>query len=644
MNADPVPAALLLLAVTALAVTLFWQARRWRAGRSATVPIVKGLIRAPRRYLVHVHEAVTRDPLPGSRDDSGRKTARMHMLAAGGFVAASILIVIVHGFGVHHAAAITFLFLSLALMAAGTMFVFARRFKRPLPARLSRGSFDRLPWALAAFIVFFTIASLPAAGVIAAIEWISMPGLLLLAIGVWGCLILYAGIGARAMRHAVNGLLHLAFHPRPARFESHQPDTAVRPLDLNVEPLGVETATDFRWNQLLAFDACVQCGRCEAACPAFAVGQPLNPKKLIQDLAVAQQPHATDTNYSGSPHPGHVNGTARGGSAEPLIGSMLEADTLWACTTCLACVYECPMMIEHVDAVIDLRRHQTLELGATPGKGAQILEELQATDTVSGRALNTRLHWAADLRLPVLDAQGHCDVLLWIGEGGFELRNQRTLRALVKLLRTADVDFAVLGEAELDCGHLARRLGDEATFEDLARRNIATLNRLHFNRIVTTDPHVLHTIRNEYSPFGGQFEIEHHTALLARLVRERRLTPKKPASAPITFHDPCYLGRYNKEFEAPRELLAALGSDVREMQRSGPRSMCCGWGGGASYTDVPGKRRIPDLRMEQVCETGAQCVAVACPNCAVMLEGVVQPRAEVRDVAELLAEAVGVDP
>lgn len=640
MNPDPVPGAVLIIAIAVLAAALVWRARFWFAGRPAAVPILKGLARAPRRYLVHVHEAVVRDPLPGDARDTGRRAARMHVPAAGGFVAVTLMIVIVHVFGMRHPAALTLLFTALALMAAGTVLVFRRRLQRPLPGRLSRGSFDRLPWALSAFVIFFTIASLPTAGVIAPIDWLSLPGLVLLAVGAWSCLILYAGIGARAMRHAVNGILHLAWHPRPQRFSQDQPDAAARPLNLDEDHLGVEKASDFHWNQLLSFEACVQCGRCETACPAFAAGLPLNPKKLVQDLAAAEHPRASDASYTGNPHPGHNAGEARGGPDEPVIGSMLQPDTLWACTTCMACVYECPMMIEHVDAVIDMRRYQTLEAGATPGKGAEVLQDMQATDTVSGRALRSRLDWAADLRLPVLDEQNHCDVLLWIGEGGFDLRNQRTLRALVKLLRAAAVDFAVLGEAELDCGHLARRLGDEATFEDLARRNIAVLENRNFDCIVTADPHVLQTIKNEYPACGGYYTVEHHTTLLARLVREGRIESRQRLDIPITYHDPCYLGRYNDEYDSPRDILAALGNDVREMERSGPRSMCCGWGGGASFTDIPGERRIPDVRMEQINATGAGTVAVACPNCAVMFEGVVPPRAEVVDIAELLADAV----
>jgi len=641
MTAEPVAGGILLLGLAALVLSLLLRMRAWSGGRPAGVSVLRGLVRVPQRYLVHVHDAVDRDPLPGTGRDSGRGAARMHMLAAGGFVAASALILVVHVAGVRRPAVLALLFAALGVMAVGTVLVFRRRLARPLPARLSRGSFDRLPWALAAFVVFFTVASLPASGVIAPLDWGSPAGIALLLIGGWACLVLYAGVGARAMRHGVNGLLHLAAHPRPARFSGNRPDTAARPLSLDDEQLGVASPVDFRWNQLLSFDACVQCGRCEAACPAFAAGQPLNPKKLIQDLAAAEH-DGGDAGYAGNGHPGHPIGAARGGRDRPLVGSMLHGDTVWACTTCMACVYECPMMIEHVDAVLDLRRHQTLELGATPGKGAAVLEELRDTDTACGRPLSARQAWATDLQVPVLEEGGRCDVLLWTGEGGFELRNQSTLRTLVKLLRKAGLDFAILGEAELDCGHLARRLGDEALFEEQARRNIATLERRRFDRIVTADPHALHTIGNEYPHYGGRYTVEHHTVLLARLLREGRLTPARRLSGALTYHDPCYLGRYNGEYGAAREILAAVAGDVREMDRAGPRSMCCGWGGGASYTDIPGKRRIPDVRMEQIRATGAQRVAVACPNCALMLEGVVQPRAEVTDVAEVLAEAVGV--
>src|SRR5262252_5385375 len=257
------------------------------------------------------------------------------------------------------------------------------------------------------------------------------------------------------------------------------------------------------------------------------------------------------------------------------------------------------MMIEHVDAIMSLRRHQTLVVGATPGKGAEALAELKATDNPGGRALAGRLDCATDLALPRLDKLGSSELLLWLGDAAFELRGQRSLRSLVRLLRQAKVDFAVLGAEELDCGDLARRLGDEALFQDLARRNIALLARYSFERILTADPHVLHCLKNEYPALGGRYEVVHHTTFLAELIKARRLVPAKALGGAVTFHDPCYLGRYNGEIEAPRGILERIGVERREMERSGLRSFCCGGGGGAAVTDIAGKRRIPDLRMEQ---------------------------------------------
>lgn len=297
------------------------------------------------------------------------------------------------------------------------------------------------------------------------------------------------------------------------------------------------------------------------------------------------------------------------------------------------------MMIEHVDAVIDLRRFQTLELGATPGKAAGVLEELKATDNPGGHPLSRRLDWAVDLSLPILADKGRCDVLLWLGDGAFDLRTQRSLRALVLLLRRAGIDFAVLGPEELDCGDVARRLGDEATFQDLARRNVSTLRRYAFSRIVTADPHALHTLRHEYKPFGLDIQVIHHTAFLLDLLQAGKLTVTAANGTSVTYHDPCYLGRYNGEIDAPRALLDAIGVERVEMERSGLRSSCCGGGGGAPLTDVAGKRRIPDVRMDHARATGAATVAVACPNCALMLEGVVGPRPQVAEIAELVLAA-----
>lgn len=642
------PGLLIVLSLLALGLLAARRALRWRAGRPAPVAVLGGLLSVPRRYLVDVHEVVHRNPLgQAGPQDTGSRISVMHVLTAGGFVASTLLAILVHLFGIGGRPLAWLLLATLVMMGTGACLEYLRRLPGRRPSRVSKGGFQRLKYSLFAFVAFFLIATLPAAGITGPIHWTSLGGLLLLALGLWACLEMYVGMGLGPMKHALNGVLHLAFHPRPVRFAEGTISSDLKPLDLEVDldkaQLGGEKPTDFAWNRLLGFDACVQCGRCEAACPAYAAGLPLNPKKLIQDLVAAESHQGSDAGYTGSPYPGREIGKAQGGLHLPVVGNeaMIHPDTIWACTTCRACVYECPMMIEHVDAIVDLRRFQTLEKGATPGKGAAVLEELKYSDNVNGKPLSARVDWATDLKLPVLSEVRETDVLLWLGEGGFDLRNQRTLRALIKLLREAGVEFAVLGEEERDCGDIARRLGDEATFQEQARRNIEMLNQYRFKRIVTADPHVLHTLRNEYPALGGRFQVLHHTTFLAQLMEVGKLKPGRLATEqPVTFHDPCYLGRYNGEIAAPRNVLKGIGIKVVEMEKSGMRSSCCGWGGGSTFTDIPGKRRIPDVRMEHVKETDAGTVAVACPNCAIMLEGVVQPRADVTDVAELLLKAV----
>ena len=604
------------------------RSRRWLAGASTRVDLVAGLWALPRRYLVNVHNVVGRK----------RFNARFHALTAGGFLASLPLIVLAAFPSLQSWLLWLLLAAVLAIMLTGAVMVAWRR-ERDRPAELSEGAYSRLPFALIAYAAGFLILALDqlAGGLLSR----PVAAMALLA-GVLGAADLILGVGRGPLKHALAGALHLIAHPRPERFADRAiPDTALLPLDLGAPKLGAETPLDFAWNRLLGFDACVQCGRCETVCPAYAAELPLNPKKLIQDLVAALGPEGDDLGYAGHHHPGRQVGQAWGGPSWPLIGerAMIHPDTLWACTTCRACVEECPMMIEHVDAVIDLRRFETLERGATPGKAAEALEEMRIADNPGGRPLARRIDWAADLALPLISEREPCDVLLWLGDAAFDMRGQRSLRALIWLLRKADVDFAVLGAEELDCGDLARRLGDEATFQDLARRNIALLRRYRFRRIVTADPHVLHALRNEYPAFGGHYTVIHHTALLLELIEAGRLSPRGQGGS-VTYHDPCYLGRYNGEIEAPRRLLDALGFERREMERSGMRSSCCGGGGGAPLTDVAGKRRIPDVRMEHARATGAERLAAACPNCTVMLEGVTGARLPVADIAELVLEAV----
>lgn len=634
-----------ILLFAALALAVLGAAKRflmWRRGRPAKVDWLGGLMKMPRRYLVDLHHVVERD----------RYMSKTHVATAGGFVLAAVLAVVVHGFGLHNRILGFALLAATALMFVGALFVAKRR--RNPPSRLSKGPWMRLPKSLLMFAASFFIATLPVAGILPE----GFGGWLLagvLALGVaWGVSELFLGMTwGGPMKHAFAGALHLAWHRRAERFGGGR-STGLKALDLDdtAAPLGVEKPTDFTWNQLLGFDACVQCGKCEAMCPAFAAGQPLNPKKLIQDMVIGLA-GGNDAKFAGSPYPsldgkGKPLGEHSGGPHLPIVAregtALVDAETLWSCTTCRACVEECPMMIEHVDAIVDMRRHLTLERGATPNKGAEVLDNLIATDNPGGFAPGGRLNWAADLDLPLMSDKKEADVLFWVGDGAFDMRNQRTLRAFVKILKAAKVDFAVLGLEERDSGDVARRLGDEATFQQLAKRNIATLAQYRFKRIVSCDPHSFHVLKNEYGELGGEYEVLHHSTFIATLIAGHALDLGQHAlaqqGASITYHDPCYLGRYNGEYQAPRAVLKAIGLEVKEMERSGFRSRCCGGGGGAPITDIPGKQRIPDMRMADIRETGAELVAVGCPQCTAMLEGVVAPRPEIKDIAELVAEAL----
>jgi Fe-S oxidoreductase len=618
------------LGAVLLTLGLARRASLWSQGRAATVAW-SGLFAMPKRYFVDLHHVVAKDPF----------IARAHVATAGGAIAILLLAGLNYGLMLYSGWLDALLLLAALLMFGGALLIRKRR-KSP-PARLSKGAWNRLPKSLLAFSIGAGLAAAlaligPAFGTALA-QGLS---LLVLAMLVWGGAELALGIGMGGpMKHAVAGLLHLAFHPRPERFQGKR-STGLIPIKLVEKDYGVEKPKDFAWNRLLSFDACVQCGKCEAACPAYAAGQPLNPKKLIQDMVTGLA--STDgTAYAGNPHPGQ-DPARKGDADQPIMAGLLSPETLWSCTTCRACVQECPMLIEHVDAVVSMRRNITLTTGMVPNKGAEALDNLRSTDTVGGYPLAARYNWAVDLNVPVLQPGQSTDLLLLAGEGSFDMRYQRALRALVKVLQAAGVQVALLGEVEKDCGDLARRLGDEATFQRLAQENIATLSQYKFKRIVTPDPHLFHCLKNEYPAFGGNYQVQHHSQLLEQLLAAKAIPLKREikAAPKTTYHDPCYLGRYNGETDAPRNVLKGIGIKVVEMERSGLQGRCCGWGGGASFTDIPGQRRIPDMRMDDVRGVGAERVAVACPNCTAMLEGVVGDRPDVVELAELVAEQLAV--
>ncbi|MEQ8261923.1 DUF3483 domain-containing protein [Pseudohaliea sp.] len=600
---------------------------KWRQGRR------DGEVAAPwvlaRRYFVDVHDVVSRDVY----------VARMHVLAAGGFVASLMLLAVAVVFGDGSRPLLAMGGIAAFLMGCGGVLAGIRRYTSVRPSRVSAGAYDLLPIALIGLSAFLCL-TFWASWFEVQVEWWGAPEVLVLAGGIFGIMFLLPGMVIGPMRHAFAGAAHLIFHPRQERFEDQLAATGLRWVDLTADRIGAGSANDFRWQQLLSFDACVQCGRCEDVCPAHAAGAPLNPKKLIFDLWASSIGPKTDKGYRGNRDAGGEQVRQQTTDALIATDSILREETIWACTTCRACVEACPMLIEHVDSIVDIRRFQTLHLGQVPGKGTEALTNLRETDTVSGKRLEHRDRWATDLNIPQIAEGQEVEVLLWLGEASFDVRGQRTLRALIRILRAANVNFATLGKLEADVGDLARRLGDEATFQDLAARNVDALSRFSFDTIVTADPHVLQALGKEYSFLEAEFPVRHHTQFVHSLVQTGRLTVEALEPKSVTYHDPCYLGRYNGEYDAPRELLRLVGVDLQEMPRSRQKSFCCGWGGGAAYTDIASEIRVPDLRMQEVHETGASLVAVACPNCALMFDGVAEKNADVIDVIELVDMAL----
>ena len=413
---------------------------------------------------------------------------------------------------------------------------------------------------------------------------------------------------------------------------------SLRTLDFESdESLGVNSLAGFTWKDLLDLDACTECGRCTEVCPANKVGKLLSPRDIILDLQ-------------------HLSNT-RNDFSTAIIDSTpsLSPEALWACTTCGACVEACPVSIAQMPKIVDMRRHLAMEEAELPDTMETAIGSLEARGHPYAGTQYSRLDWTKGLQVPQLADVQECDVLLWVGCGGALVeRNQRVTRAMAQLLEKAGVRYAILGREEKCSGDPARRMGNEFLYQNLARGNIATLQRYHVKTVVTACPHCFNTIRNEYPELGGDFEVLHHSQFLDRLVSQGKLSPKTKSESKVTFHDPCYLGRQNGVFDEPRQLvqLSVRPASI-EMAKSRENSFCCGGGGGMSFVDEPTSQRVNRERARQVLETGADVVAVGCPFCMTMLEdGVSAVQSSdtsakptiVLDVAELLWDAVRDEP
>jgi len=419
---------------------------------------------------------------------------------------------------------------------------------------------------------------------------------------------------------------------------------ALTPIALNDETatkFGVSDVDDLTWKQLLDGYTCTECGRCDSVCPANLTGKRLSPRKIIVDTRRRTMEKA----------PLLAGGVkAEDGSdimAHSLIDQFITEDELWACTTCMACMYECPVMIEHVDEIVDLRRGLVLNESRFPAELRSTFDNLERNFTPWGFSHSSRADWAEGMDIPRMSDGGDVEVLFWVGcAGAYDARYRKVAQAFSKLLKHAGVKFAILGLEEKCNGDAARRMGNEYLAQTLMAENVEMLNRYAVKKIVATCPHCFHSLKNEYPQFGGNYQVVHHTDFLLGLVEAGKITVSRPLRETATFHDSCYLARYNGVIDSPRSLLRSIPEmTLAEMPRSKDKGLCCGAGGGRMWMEEKEGKRINIERTEEALSTKAGTVGTACPFCMTMMtDGVkakeASERVQVKDVAELLWEAV----
>jgi len=439
---------------------------------------------------------------------------------------------------------------------------------------------------------------------------------------------------------AYSRYLHMIASMFNVLLQSPPPKGALRPIDLETaETFGASKITDFTWKQLLDLYSCVIYGQCQEVCPATASGKPLNPKKLIDDL----KKHLLEEG------PGLLKGK-KDTSANPgkaLIGEVITEDVIWACTTCRACQQVCPVSVEHINKIIDMRRNLVMEQASIPETAEGALRSIEDRGHPWRGTTLSRTDWAEGLGIKTLAEDKDIDILFWVGcSYALEERSTRVAQAMAKLMKLAGINFGILGAEESCCGEPARRLGNEYLFQMQVQKNIEILNGYGVKKIVTACPHGYNTIKNEYPQFGGNFEVIHHTELISQLLKEGKLKVKKGLSELVTYHDPCYLGRYNDIYQPPRQIIRSI-PDIKmvEMERNRDNSFCCGGGGGHMWLEERTGRRINELRTEQAMETKAQIVVTACSFCLQMFDDGIKAKAaeeqlRVMDIAELVAAQI----
>jgi Fe-S oxidoreductase len=423
---------------------------------------------------------------------------------------------------------------------------------------------------------------------------------------------------------------------------------ALCPINLSDENLtrfGSADIEDFSWKQLLDSVTCTECGRCTAACPANITGKPLSPRKIFVDMRdrlrekgpilLNKVAVAVDNNTN-----------KKQPLQKHLVDDYITEEELWSCTTCMACVQECPVMIEHVEAIVDMRRYLVLSESRFPKELQITFQNLERNFTPWAFSSASRADWAEGLNVPLFSNKPDAEILFWVGcAGAYDERATKVTKSFVKILQAANINFAILGTEEKCNGDAARRAGNEYLAQMLMNENIATLNKYNVKTIVTTCPHCFNTLKNEYPQFGGNYNVVHHTEFIMKLINEKKLNLTEKSTDTITYHDSCYLGRYNDMYNPPRQIIDSIGGKLTEMKRTKDKGLCCGAGGARMFMEETIGKRVNHERTEEALAMNTDVVSTACPFCLTMLSDGVKDKGandkvKVQDIAELVANAI----
>lgn len=447
-------------------------------------------------------------------------------------------------------------------------------------------------------------------------------------------------------------LRHAFIAPVNLFFRNLKPRGRLAPITdfETAEKFGVSEVEEYDWKILLDMAACLECGRCTLNCPTVNTGKPLNPKKLV----MAQREHLL------AKHPAPfaiIDSGKESGNAAPaalaaadMIKEVATEDAIWGCTTCGWCEEGCPVGIEHIQRIVDMRRYDVMTEGTFPPSAQNAMRGMETQSNPWGLAADKRAEWAADLEVPLYADKPDAEILYWVGcAGSFDMRNQKVSRAMVGILKKAGVDFAILGPEEGCTGDPARRLGNEYLYATLAQQNVDTLNRYKPKRILTQCPHCFNTIQNEYPDLGGNFEVVHTAEFLAELIAAGKIEPESKCGQKVVYHDPCYMGRHNGKFEGARDTLNAIGADLEEVAQSKNRTFCCGAGGGCMWKEEEHGSRINLERVGQLEVVNPETIAVGCPFCMTMIDDAVKSKnleehIKVLDLCEMVAASLEPKP